>query len=58
MNQLTQKIQSLKEIIKDLQSLKSNQEAETISLLLKMMSEMFEEVDQRLTEIENDRNKN
>ena len=49
---LTPKIQSLKEIIKDLESLESNQEAETVSQLLKIIVDLFEQVEKRLTELE------
>jgi len=52
MNQLKTKIQSLKEIIKDLKSLKSNPEAKTISQLLKIITDLCQEVDHRLTELE------
>ena len=50
-SELTLKIQSLKQIIKDLKKLENNQEAETISQLLKIMVSLFEEVDQRLTKL-------
>ena len=53
--QLSLKIQKLKKIVKvlkDLEQKENNQEAGTISYLLKMMSSLFEEVDQRLTELE------
>ena len=49
---LTQKIQSLKETIKDLEQLKNNDSAELVSLLLKRLTSMLEEVDQRLTALE------
>jgi len=49
---LTPKIQLLKEIIKDLESLESNQEAETVSQLLKIIVDLFEQVEKRLTELE------
>lgn len=49
---LAQKIQSLEEIIKDLDQLESNDSAETVSQLLKIMTNLFEEVEQRLTELE------
>lgn len=49
---LTQKIQSLKEIIKELDQLENNDSAETVSQLLKIMANMFKEVEQRLTELE------
>jgi len=52
LSKLTPKIQSLKEIIKDLESLESNQEAETISQLLKIIVDLFEQVEKRLTELE------
>ena len=48
---LTQKIQSLKQIIKDLDKLE-NQEAEITSQLLKIIADLFQELDQRLTELE------
>ena len=51
-SKLTLKIQQIKEIIKDLDQLENNDSAEIISQLLKMMSNLFEEVDQRLTELE------
>jgi len=49
---LAAKIHKIKEIIKHLENLKNNPEAGVISQLLKMMSSLFEEVDQRLTELE------
>jgi ribosome-binding protein aMBF1 (putative translation factor) len=49
---LALKIHKIKAIIKHLENLKNNPEAEVISQLLKMMSSLFEEVDQRLTELE------
>ncbi len=52
LSKLTPKIQSLKEIIKDLESLESNQEAETVSQLLKIIVDLFEQVEKRLTELE------
>jgi hypothetical protein len=55
LSKLTPKIQSLKQIIKDLQKLESNQEAETVSRLLKIIVDLFEQVKQvekRLTELE------
>jgi hypothetical protein len=49
---LTQKIQSLKEIIKDLDQLENNDLAEIISQLLKIMISLIEELDQRLKPLE------
>ena len=52
---LALKISKIKQIIKELAALEqeeNNQEAETVSQLLKMMVSLFEEVDQRLTELE------
>ena len=51
MNQLKTKIQSLKQIIKDLDKLE-NQEAENFSQLLKIMISLIEELDQRLKALE------
>jgi hypothetical protein len=51
-SKLTQKIQSLKPIIKELKQLENNDTAETISELLKIMVSLFEEVDQRLKALE------
>ena len=51
LSKLTQKIQSLKPIIKELKQLENNDTAETISELLKIMVSLFEEVDQRLTKL-------
>jgi hypothetical protein len=52
LSKLTLKIQKIKQIIKELEQLENNDSAETISELLKMMVSLFEEVDQRLTELE------
>jgi len=52
MNQLKTKIQSLKEIIKELDQLENNDLAEITSQLLKIMISLIEELDQRLTELE------
>ena len=49
---LALKISKIKSIIKDLDKLENNPEAENLSQLLKMMADLFEEVDQRLTELE------
>jgi hypothetical protein len=49
------KIQKIKELVKDLENLEqkeNNQEAGIISQLLKMISSMFEDVEQRLKELE------
>lgn len=55
---LTQKIQSLKKIIQDLDQLENNDSAEMISLLLKKLTSLFEEIEQRLTKLEkNDQKK-
>jgi hypothetical protein len=52
-SQLTLKIQKIKAIIKDLNHLKATEtEIETISHLLAIITDLFEEVDQRLTELE------
>ena len=51
-SKLTLKIQKIKQIIKELDQLENNDSAETISQLLKMMTSLFEEVNQRLTELE------
>ena len=51
LSKLTLKIQSLKQIIKELKQLENNDTAETISELLKIMVSLFEEVDQRLTKL-------
>ena len=51
LSKLTQKIQSLKQIIKELKQLENNDTAENLTQLLKMMVSLFEEVDQRLTEL-------
>ena len=52
LSKLTLKIQSLKQIIKELKQLENNDTAETISELLKIMVSLFEEVDQRLKALE------
>jgi hypothetical protein len=55
-SELTLKIQKIKELVKHLENLEqaeNNQEAGVISQLLKMMTSLFEEVNQRLTELEN-----
>jgi phage host-nuclease inhibitor protein Gam len=52
---LALKIQKIKEIIKEFKRLEqkeNDQVAGAVSQLLKMMSDLFEEVDQRLTELE------
>lgn len=49
---LTQKIQSLKATIKDLDQLENNNSAEIVSQLLVIMTNMFKEVEQRLIELE------
>ena len=52
---LALKISKIKQIIKDLENLEqkeNDQGAGVISQLLKMMADLFEEVDQRLTELE------
>ena len=52
---LASKISKIKQIIKDLENLEqkeNDQGAGVISQLLKMMADLFEEVDQRLTELE------
>ena len=51
LSKLTLKIQSLKQIIKELKQLENNDSVETISELLKIMVSLFEEVDQRLTKL-------
>ena len=51
LSKLTLKIQSLKQIIKELKQLENNDAVETISELLKIMVSLFEEVDQRLTKL-------
>jgi hypothetical protein len=56
LSNLSLKIQKIKELSKELKRLEqkeNNQGAGTISQLLKIMSSLFEEVDQRLTELEN-----
>jgi hypothetical protein len=50
LSKLTQKIQSLKQIIKELKQLENNDLVETE--LLKIMVSLFEEVDQRLKALE------
>jgi hypothetical protein len=52
MNQLKTKIQSLKEIIKELDQLENNDSAAITSQLLKIITDLFEELDQRLTKLE------
>ena len=52
LSKLTLKIQSLKQIIKELKQLENNDAVETISELLKIMVSLFEEVDQRLKALE------
>jgi len=52
LSKLTQKIQSLKEIIKDLDQLENNDAAEITSQLLKIIVDLFEQVEKRLTELE------
>jgi ribosome-binding protein aMBF1 (putative translation factor) len=52
---LAQKLQNTKELIQALEELEyeeNNQEAGNISHLLKIMTDMFEEVDQRLKALE------
>jgi hypothetical protein len=49
---LSLKIQKIKQAIKELDQLENNDSAEMVSQLLKMMTNLFEEVDQRLTELE------
>ena len=51
LSKLTLKIQSLKQIIKELKQLENNDSVETVSELLKIMVSLFEEVDQRLTKL-------
>jgi hypothetical protein len=53
---LSLKIQKIRQIIKELDQLKNNNSAEFTSQLLKMMTDLLEEVDQRLTELENKSN--
>jgi phage host-nuclease inhibitor protein Gam len=55
LSNLSLKIQKIKELSKELKRLEqkeNDQGAGTISQLLKIMSSLFEEVDQRLTELE------
>ena len=51
---LATKIQKIKELVKDLKKFEENSsEIETMSYLLKFMASMFEDVEQRLTKLEN-----
>ncbi len=52
LSNLSLKISKIKSIIKDLDKLENNPEAENLSQLLKMMTDLFQEVDQRLTKLE------
>jgi hypothetical protein len=54
---LTSKINQIKAIIKDLQSLENHPETETITSLLVIMADLFEAVNQRLTALEKKSNK-
>ena len=58
--ELTKKIQKIKEITKSLEDLyheRGNQEAYNVSHLLALMTSLFEEVDQRLKALEKNHEK-
>jgi hypothetical protein len=55
MKQLKTKIQSLKQIIKELDQLENNDSAEITSQLLKIMISLIEEIDQRLKVLEKEK---
>ena len=51
---LATKIQKIKELVKELKKFEENSsEIETMSYFLKFMASMFEDVEQRLTKLEN-----